>query len=245
MPKLCQITALLTGKKTLVEKAMTEVYHKLQKPALFLGLTKRYTPGDEDGDTFPDEKQNIQVKVEEALQEIRDAQTTLIDLTATQDQTNSLARADVMVDGKVIMTQVPVTHLLFLEKQLLNLRAVLTAIPTLDPQETWHYDANAACFVSDPTETNKTKKTPRNHIKYEATEQHPAQVEMYYEDVIIGKWKTLKYSGAMPADQKNAILARLQKLQDAVKMAREEANSIDAKDAKYGDKVFDFVLGGK
>ena len=68
---------------------------------------------------------------------------------------------------------------------------------------------------------------------------------MYYEDIVVGKWETLKFSAALSADAKNAVLARLVKLQEAVKMAREEANSIEVKDVKVGEKIFDFVLDRK
>ncbi len=245
MPKLCQITALLTGKKNQTQKAITEVYHRLQKPVLFQGLTKRYISKDEEGETFPDEKQNVQFKVSDCLQEVRAALTTLWDLTATQDVTNCTARGDVVVDGQKILEQVPVTHLLFLEKQLTDLHTLLASVPSLDPQEVWSYDGNAGFHVSEKSYTNKTKKTPRNHVKAEATKEHPAQVEMYYEDVVVGKWETLKFSAALSADAKNAVLARLVKLQEAVKMAREEANSIEVKDVKVGEKIFDFVLDRK
>ena len=48
-------------------------------------------------------------------------------------------------------------------------------------------------------QTLRTKKVPRNHVKAEATEKHPAQVEVYYEDVAVGYWTTVKFSGALPA----------------------------------------------
>jgi hypothetical protein len=35
-------------------------------------------------------------------------------------------------------------------------------------------------------------------VKAEATEKHPAQVEVYHEDVVVGQWKTVKFSGALP-----------------------------------------------
>lgn len=245
MTKLCQITALLTGKKNQTQKAITEVYHRLQKPALFQGLIKRYISKDEDGETYPDERQNVQFKVNDCLQEVRTALSALWDLTATQDVTNCVAKADVVVDGRRVLEQVPVTNLLFLEKQLTDLHTLLTTVPTLDPQEIWAYDGNAGSHVSEKVYTNKTKKTPRNHVKAEATKEHPAQVEMYYEDVIVGKWETLKFSAAWSADAKNAVLARLVKLQDAVKLAREEANAIEAKDLKIGEKIFDFILDRK
>jgi hypothetical protein len=242
-PKLCQITALLTGKKTTATKALTDVYHRLQKPQLFQGLSKRFSPSNEEGETFPEEKQNIQQKVKDCLAEIRSTLVSLLDLVATQDKTNCAAKANVVVDGKVILTDVPVTHMLFLEKQLTDLHTSLSAIPTLDPQEVWKLDANAACYTSEPSETNKTKKVPKTHIKYEATEQHPAQTEMYHEDVVVGRWKTLKFSSAIPAQEKNELLVRVEKLRDAVKLAREEANSIEAVEMKVGDAIFDFILG--
>jgi hypothetical protein len=241
--KLCQITALLTGKKDSTQRAITDVYHRLQKPPLFVGHTKRYVPKDEDGEKFPEDKQVVQFKVKDCLTEIRAAMTTLWDLTATQDNTNCVAKGDVVVDGRKVLEQVPVGQLLFLEKQLIDLQTELRHIPTLDQQEEWAYDANVGFYKSDMAWQHKTKKVPRNHVKAEATKEHPAQVEMYYEDVPIGKFETVKFSGAMPADEKTALLQRIGKLRDAVKMAREEANTVEVKDMKIGDRIFDFVFG--
>lgn len=243
MAKLCQITALLTGKKTATEKAITEIYHKLQKPVLFSGLSKKYTPKDEEGEVFPDEGQKVQVKSKDVLQDIRAAMVNLLDLTATQDVANCESKVDVKIDGKVVMTGLPPTNLLFLEKQLMNLHTLLATIPVLDPSENWTYSPDAGYNVSEKTTTTKTKKTPRNHIKYEATKEHPAQVEMYFEDVVIGTFDTLRFSGALSADERTAILGRVEKLRDAVKLAREEANSVEAKEKKVGDAIFDYLLG--
>lgn len=245
MPKLCQITALLTGKKTAAIKELTGIYHRFQKPVLFQGLSKRYSPLDEEGETFPEEKQHIQQKAQECLADIRKALVNLLDLVATQDKTNCVAKANVAVDGEVILRDVPVTHLLFLEKQLVDLHTALGALPTLDPTEKWSLDANAACYISETTETTKTKKVPKTHVKYEATEHHPAQTEMYHEDVVVGRWRTLKFSAAIPAQEKNQLLVRVEKLRDGVKLAREEANAIEAVDTKYGDAIFDYILDGK
>lgn len=70
--------------------------------------------------------------------------------------------------------------------------------------------------------TVRTKKVPRNHVKAEATDKHPAQVDVYYEDVPVGYWTTVKFSGALPARRVNELLDRVEKLQQAVKFAREE-----------------------
>jgi hypothetical protein len=92
-------------------------------------------------------------------------------------------------------------------------------------------------------QTIKTKKIPRNHVKAEATEKHPAQVEVYYEDVVVGTWRTIKFSGALPASRVNELLNRVEKLQEAVKFAREEANNTDVTEQKVGAKVFQYLFG--
>src|SRR5439155_26486740 len=157
--------------------------------------------------------------------------------------TNCTARADVVLDGQPLLTQVPVTYLLFLEKQLVDLHTFVRKLPVLDAADSWTYDASADCWATEPVQTGKTKKVPRNHVKAEASEKHPAQVEMYYEDVVVGHWKTVKFSGALPARRVNELLERVEKLQQAVKFAREEANGVDVTDQEVGDRVFRYLFG--
>jgi len=92
-------------------------------------------------------------------------------------------------------------------------------------------------------QTLKTKKVPRNHVKAEATEKHPAQVDVYYEDVTVGHWRTVKFSGALPARRINELLARVEKLQEAVKFAREEANNMEVEEQKVGASVMQYLFG--
>jgi hypothetical protein len=169
--------------------------------------------------------------------------TRLFDVTATKDWANSRATADVVVDGKTLLTKVPITYLLFLEKQLVDLHTFVKKLPIVDASETWVFDASADCWATEPVQTVRTKKIPRNHVKAEATEHHPAQVEVYYEDVTVGYWRTVKFSGSLPARRVNELLERVQKLQEAVKFAREEANNLEVEDQKVGDKVFQYLFG--
>jgi hypothetical protein len=242
--KLNQIIAVVNGKKTRSQKALTEIYHKLQKSALFEGITRTYKPLDEDGETFPEEKKNVQFRVADALREAERTVTDLLDATATQDYANCGAKADVVIDERTILSGVPVTHLLLLEKQLTELHTFVGKIPTLDPAERWQWNAEADCYASQAYFTNKTKKVPRSHLLAEATEKHPAQVEMYHEDVKVGEWQTTKFSGAIPAEERNRMLERVEKLQEAVKFAREEANNIEVQPVKNGKKLFDYVFRG-
>lgn len=245
MPKLNQIIAILQGRKSQAQKDLTEVYKRLQKSALFDGISRVYQPLDEDGETLPTETKNVQYTAQQAVADARRALERLFDVSATQDYANCAARANVVVDGTVILAEVPVTHLLFLEKQLADLQTFVSQIPVLDPAEKWDWDQAANCYVTVPFVTNRTKKVPRSHILYEATKEHPAQVEMYTEDVKVGEWRTVKFSGALPAQDQNQILQRIRRLQQAVKFAREEANGMSVDEHKTADTVFEYLFGAQ
>lgn len=242
MARLNQIIAVEKGVKSRSFQELTDAHHALQKPALLTGIARTYRPKDDEGEQLPPESTKVQIKAEEIIQQTAAILTRLFDITATKDWTNGAARADVVVDGQPLLTQVPVTYLLFLEKQLVDLHTFIKKLPTLDAAETWNFDASADCWATEPVQTVKTKKIPRNHVKAEATEKHPAQVEVFYEDVVVGYWRTVKFSGALPAQRVSELLDRIEKLQQAVKFAREEANNADAIDQKVGDKVFQFLF---
>jgi hypothetical protein len=138
---------------------------------------------------------------------------------------------------------VPVAYLLFLEKQLVDLNTFVRKLPVLDASEAWTQDPSTDDWKTEPVRTLRTKKVPRNHVKAEATEKHPAQVEVYYEDVPVGYWTTVKFSGALPARRVNELLERIERLQQAVKFAREEANAAEVTDQRAGDPVFGYLFG--
>jgi hypothetical protein len=50
-------------------------------------------------------------------------------------------------------------------------------------------------------------------------------------------------SGAITEKHKTELLDRANKLLDAVRIARQQANSTDAVLTKHADKIFDFLLG--
>ena len=243
MARLNQIIAVEKGIKSRSFQELTEAHQALQKPALLAGIARTYRPKDEEGETFPPESTRVQIKVDEIIRQTTEVLTKLFDATAAKDWTNCQAKADVVVDGQTLLTQVPATYLLFLEKQLVDLHTFVRKLPVLDAAEAWSFDPSADCWATEPVQTTRTKKIPRNHVKAEATEQHPAQVEVYYEDVIVGYWRTVKFSGALPAQRVNELLARVEKLQEAVKYAREEANNIEADEQKVGDRVFGYLFG--
>jgi len=241
--KLNQIIAVEKGVKSKAALDMANARNAVQKTPLLSGLSRTYQPRDEEGEQLPPESTRVQVKVDDVLADVRSSLTRLFDVTATKDWANCVARADVKVDGTTLLRDVPVTYLLFLEKQLKELQAFVKNLPVLDAAETWTFDPSTDVWRTEAVRTVRTKKVPRNHVKAEATDKHPAQVEVYYEDVTVGHWTTVKFSGALPASRVNELLGRLEKLREAVTFAREEANGIEVTDQRVGEAVFGYLFG--
>ena len=243
MPKLNQVIAAEKDVKSDTLKQTAAIYHSVQKTDPLRGISRTYQPlRDDPSEQLPSETTRVQTRVSESIGQFEQAMSNLFDLVATKDWANTEARADIMVDGKALLTGVPATYLLFLEKQLIEIRTFLEALPVLDPSESWHYDPNTDSYATEPSKTMKTKKEPRNWVKAEATEKHPAQVEMFYEDVNVGTWTTIKYSGAIPQKEKTELLERLAGLRQAVKFAREEANGLEVKQQQLAKPIFDYLF---
>jgi hypothetical protein len=240
--KLNQIIAVEKGVKSKSFQDLTEAHHAVQKPALLSGISRVYQPKDEEGEQLPPESTKVQVKTEEVLRDMAATLIRLFDVTATKDWANCDAKADVTVDGQVLLRDVPVPYLLFLEKQLTDLHTFVKKLPVLDAAESWTFDASADCYRTEAVRTIRTKKVPRNHVKAEATEHHPAQVEVYYEDIPVGYWSTTKFSGALPARRVHELTDRVEKLAAAVKFAREEANAAEVSDQRVGDALFGYLF---
>jgi len=240
--KLNQIIAIEKGIKTSSFQEITDAHQLLQKATALTGISRTYQPKDEEGEQFPPEYTRVQVTADQVIKSTTKSLSKLFDVTATKDWANCEAKADVLVDGKAIVTGVPATYLLFLEKQLVDLHTFVKKLPVLDASETWTFDTASDGYVTEPVQTAKTKKVPRNHVKAEATEKHPAQVEVYYEDIVVGHWKTLKFSGSLPATRVKDLLDRVEKLQEAVKYAREEANHLEVPEKKVGDTILGYLF---
>jgi len=221
---------------------LTEAHHQLQKSALLTGISKTYQPRDEEGEPLPPEFTRVQVSAETIIKETREALVRLFDVTATKDWANCSAKADVVVDGQKLLEGVPATYLLFLEKQLTDLQTFIRKLPALDSSENWTLDTADSIWKTAPVETIRTKKVPRNHVKAEATEKHPAQVEVYMEDVPVGRWRTVKMSGALPTSRIAELQNRIEKLQTAVKFAREEANGMETTNLTVSEKLFNYLF---
>lgn len=244
MTQLNQVIAVEKGIKARVTSTVTDIHKTCQKPALFSGFDKKYHPNVEDGDIFPAEGALVQVDAEDLINRAMESWVELFDVTATKDTGNTQARADVVVGDKVLVENAPVTYLLFLEKQLNDVRTFIAKLPTLDPSLDWKKGEGDARFKTDVRQTIKTKKVARSLVLHEGNEHHAPQVQMVPEDVIIGLWDQVNFSGAIPETKQRALLAKVEKLQKAVKEAREEANSIEVEKVKVGSQVMTWLFAG-
>lgn len=243
MPKLNQVNAVLTSFKNDAEKEVTELNKEVQKAAPFGGRTRTYRPLDEEkGQRLPPENQKVQLKAADLVARAKAVWGRLWSLTLTQDTANKAAQADVVVDGAVVMAAVPVTNLLYLDKQLDDLTKFLSNLPTPDAAEEWAHDPNTGLLRSTAAESQRTSKEPTVIVKYPATPQHPAQTELFTKDVPVGTWTQVLFSGAIPFDEKRLYLDRAKRLHQAVKEARERANMADAP-ACDATPLLGFVFG--
>lgn len=242
MTKLNQVLAVEKGTKSRVYSEITTLNATAQKPAQFNGFSKNWRAKDDDGEMFPPESQRVQQNARDQLSQVARHLTDLFDITAAKDWANCVARADIVVDGKVLLAQSPATYLLFLEKQLNDIQTFVTNLPVLDPAEEWRFDDAANLYKSELTKTARTKKVQKPIVLYDATKEHPAQTQLITEDVVIGHWDTVKHSGALPPKRKQELLDRVEKLIKAVKFAREEANGAEAEKKNVAAAIFDYLL---
>ena len=237
-----QIIAIEKGVKNRVNRELTDLHKAIQKPALLNGQFKTFEKTKEDYPDQPDEKINVQVNAQEVLKKVSKILIEHFDVTATKDWGNCEAKADVVVDGDIIVEQAPVTYLLFLEKELNDIHTFVSKIPTLDPAYEWNEDVNSKLFKSEPVKTQRTAKIQKAIVLYAATEQHPAQTQLITEDENVGFWKTVQISSALPLPTKESIIEKIEALQNAVKSAREKGNSTEVDKKKIGEKVLSYIF---
>lgn len=242
MPKLNQIIAIEKGVKSRVYGEISEMHKVTQKPDLFSGFIKTYRKKDEDSEDYPPEQKKVQMNAGDSLAQAAALLTELLDVTATKDYANCTAVADVKVDGQVLIAKAPVAFLLFLEKQLNDIHTFIGKLPTLDEADDWMKDENSGLYKTRPIATHRMKKVQKPIVLYDATKEHPAQTQMVSEDVVVGYWDTVKHSGALPTPRKKQLLERVEKLSQAVKFAREEANAVEAANVSVGKTLFDYLL---
>jgi hypothetical protein len=188
------------------------------------------------------ETKEITTTVQDRLNWFSKAATNLYDVIAQKDATNQTATADVIIDGVTVLTGLPATTLLTLETKLADLRKVYESTPTLpagiawqrnDQQNLWEAKEGVVTFV--------TKKTAKPVVLYEATKEHPAQVKEVFEDVPVAKITKTQMVGMLTSAEKATILGRLDSLLQAIKTARQRANTAPVVNVAIGNTIFAYL----
>jgi len=239
---LNQVIAVLKGAKTRAQGVLTEAYKLIQKEGLFAGKTRVFQKISEDYPDIPDESKGVQYRADELIAGAMIAVREYLDVQLDLDVGNTRATADIVVDEKVLLAKAPVTFLLVLEKELTDLHTFVTKLPLLDTAEDWKQDDSTGLYKSGLIRTIRTQKVQRPLVKYPHSHEHPAQTEVITEDVPVGYWHETHLSGAIARPVQKAMLARVEKLQVAVKIAREAANAITIEKQKGADVLLRYIV---
>lgn len=243
MTKLHQVLAADKDIKKRTDRKITDAYQRLQKPDLYSGLSRTYTPKDENGEVLPPQTQILQRRVSDEFEVIEQEWTDQINSAATKDFANTQAKADIVVDGETILAGAPVPFLLWLEGEIRRMIPVVTVAPILDPSEKWEYSDESRSYETNTTRTLRTTKQNVPLVLAEATDKHPAQVQVFQQDVVVGSWDSKRMSGALSATEHEARLDRFGKLLIAVQQARAEANEIAVTPSQAGEAVTSYLFG--
>lgn len=166
------------------------------------------------------------------------------DLIARKEATNQNAKADIVIDDVILINDIPATLLLGLESRLKKVREIYEAIPTLQPGVDWKHDnkrGKGIYVTSKPVENMKTEKQVTHKVLYEATKEHPAQIEKWNTDIAIGRITTTVWSGMLSPADKSVLLERTDTLIRAVKKARQRANTEKVVNLNIGKVLFDYI----
>lgn len=248
-PKLHEVLAVEAELEGVNKSTLEEGKHTFKgKPDHFQGFIKSYYPSNEDDpDRMAPEHKEMVTTVGDKLAYIFQHVVRYLDAVLQKEATNQTAKADlVLADGTVLAENVPATFLLGLETKIKQWREVFMEIPTLAPGISWKKDESRGkgIYVAEhPVETRRTKKVIQHKVLVEPTKEHPAQIEKWSEDVVIGKFVTQTWCGMISPAEKSALLARLDELGRATKQARQRANCAEVVKVNVGKALAKYLLG--
>lgn len=246
--KLHELLAVDATLKAQVDKARSDLANTFEKKRHhFTEKLVTFKPSAEDAQPSTEEVLDLQTTVTRELRWLRDLWTPALDTAARIAEGNTRARADVVLsDGTVLLQDLPATTLLELEKRVNEVQALVAAIPTLDPAKgfTPDPDHGAGIFRAREDVRVRTSKQAKPVVLYEATKEHPAQVQLISQDVPVGTIHQQEWSGLITTADKADMLERVERLRRAVKAARARANEVEIdKAVVVGNTLLGYVFG--
>jgi len=227
-------------------KQGSETLRRLQDSDKQSGFEKIYAPIDEEGTQLDPQNQMVRDTAAEILQDFREQAIPRWDAEAVLCFGNQEAKGDIAVDGNVILRNVPVTMLLFLEDQLEHVIAYLRKAVVLRDDQEWALNEVSGLFRSNTLTTQRNEKSVDFPVisPAQVIDGHPfpAQYEKRAIVTLVGNWNTTLLSGSMSAIRRRELVERGETLLKAVRRAREEANATMVKPQSVAAPILDWWL---
>jgi len=215
----------------------------------YVARVKTYKPFDEaDKDLLPVEQKEMVDTVPSKLKYTFEKVAEEYDWLLQKESTNQAATANLIVEGRVIGTNLPATFLLTLEHRLEKIRQIILNCPTLPNGFKWVSDSQKGDNVFKLAEeliTYRTRKISVPFVLQPATDKHPAQVQKEEKTETIGTYREMYWDGRVTSHTKSLLLEKVDKLLVATRKAVRQANDATASEETIGKNIFDFILSGK
>ena len=251
--KLHQIVAIERGVEAESQRELGQVKKILaiggeQDP--LTGTERVYETAVDGGEQFPPVSRRVQATVPDLLELTSKSLTRLFDVKYTREFANTYARADVVLDGETLLTDVPAGYLLFLETNIASLvKELVDKLPQLNPATTWDDDPALPQGVrkAAPRKTHRAERVRQVQVlsPNQVIDGKPfsGNFQPYETEKIVGYWTEIKTSGQLPARDVQEMHRRGMKLLEAVRFAREQANTAEVEDKEAGGKVLGYLFG--
>ena len=252
MPKLHQVLAVEADLEGKYKRICMETLKVFGKPALFTGSHRKLESFEENSVDHPEEHQELTTTVAERVEYTSNGIGNYLDAVYQKEATNQTAMADLVIDGDVLLENMPATFLLALESRLKFIRGIYEAMPTLTSGVGWERSADKGDNIWDmkhPEEKIKTKLNFKSQIlvpaqfpkEGESGTSLPAQIEKWEEQEPVGKFVKHIWSGMITSHQKAETLERIDKLIRGAKMARQKANSTPVVTNRVAIKLMNYI----
>lgn len=248
MTKLHALLAVGSSLESQANKVRGELAATFDKKRhLFEEKRVVFTPNSEGAQQTVESQSDIQSTVVKELKWIQPFIAKAIDASYQIAEANTRGRANVVLeDGRTLLTGVPATSLLELEKRLAEIGELIKVIPTLDPAKGFKLDSSREPGIYQAREVRKSRSRKEKVVivKYPHSEQHPAQTELVDKDVPIGTVEEQEWSGLMTPADKAKLIGKVEALSRAVRQARSRANDVEVDQTqKIGAAILEEIFG--
>jgi hypothetical protein len=231
MGNLHQHLAALNELEAQDRKVLDETAGVFKKQELFDGFIRTLHMQDESRqheEKGAVESRNLTTTVIERLKYMVPFMVENLDAQLQREVANAMATADVTLPNGEVLKAMPVTAIMSREKYWTRVRAVFDGIPTIDTTKRWEVDSQAAMVgvlrTVEPEKANRTEKQRVVIEKAAATDKHPAQVELFDKDVVVGYYEKASQTGKMTPAAKHAVLSVIDGMILAYRKAKAVAN---------------------